>query len=203
VSRLPSARTMHAQSNVQMPESSSQERAESGIIRLRLRELAQLFNAMDPSPMLDRELDRNAEEFIVERARELPPNHELKLIIEVATLPSADCAAEAEGAVRHYYVGRAESKRREFRMLMRSGRASLMVGLLFLAVCLAISNLFLGPSPLAGLLRESFIIVGWVAMWRPLEIYLNDWWPLRAEWRVLRRLSRMAVRLVPPEGAGP
>jgi hypothetical protein len=186
-----------------MPESSSQEGADTGRIRLRLRELAQLFNAMDPSPLLDRDLDARAEEFIVGRARELPPNQEPKLVIEVATLPPAERAAETEGAVQHYFAGRAESKRREFRMLMRLGRVSLIVGLLFLAVCLALSNLCdrLGASPLSRILRESFIIIGWVAMWRPLEIYLYDWWPLRAEWRVLRRLSRMDVRLVPPESA--
>ena len=34
-------------------------------IQLRLRELAQLFNSMDPSPFLDRDLDADAEEFIV------------------------------------------------------------------------------------------------------------------------------------------
>ena len=28
---------------------------------------------------------------------------------------------------------------------------------------------------LSGILQESFIIVGWVAMWRPLEIYFYDW----------------------------
>jgi hypothetical protein len=42
-------------------------------------------------------------------------------------------------------------------------------------------------------------IVGWVAMWRPLEIYLYDWWPVRADLRLLQRLARMKVRLqLPP-----
>src|SRR4051812_36598729 len=34
-------------------------------MNLKLRELAQLFNSMDPSPFLDRDLDHDAEEFIV------------------------------------------------------------------------------------------------------------------------------------------
>jgi hypothetical protein len=33
-------------------------------------------------------------------------------------------------------------------------------------------------------------------MWRPLEIYLYDWWPLRDEWRLLERLAEMKVTLV-------
>ncbi len=40
------------------------------------------------------------------------------------------------------------------------------------------------------------MIGGWVAMWRPLEIFLYDWWPIRAEARLFDRLSAMPVRLV-------
>jgi hypothetical protein len=155
---------------------------------------------MDPSPFIDRDLDRDAEEFIVSWARELPPNHELKLVIDLTIPPPADRAAETKDAVRHYFSERAEGKRREFRQLMRRGRISLIIGLLFLGVCLTLGNLLekLGVSALSGILKESFIIVGWVAMWRPLEIYLYDWWPLRADWHVFQRLSRMEVELVLP-----
>lgn len=183
------------------PESHRHEHSHSRTIHLRLRELAQLFNSMDPSPFLDRDLDGDAEEFIISWARELPPDKELKLVIHLATAPPAARAAETEGAVQHYFAERATSKRREFRHLMRRGRTSLLIGLVFLTVCLTIGN-FLekrGVSTVSGILQESFMIAGWVAMWRPLEIYLYDWWPLRAQWRVLQRLSRMQVDLVTPE----
>ena len=171
---------------------------QSGTIHLRLRELAQLFNSMDPSPFLDRDLDRDAEEFIVGWAREFPPQHELKLIISLTTPPTPERATETQDAIRRYFTERANSKRRDFRQLMKRGRTSLVIGLLFLAGCLTIGNLFdeLGVSNVTGILKESFVIVGWVAMWRPLEIYLYDWWPLRAEWQRLERLSRMQVQLV-------
>lgn len=173
-------------------------RANPNVIRLRLRELSQLFNSLDPSPFIDRDLDADADDFIVSWARELPPHQELKLLIDLAAAPPAERAAETEDAVRHYFNARAESKRRDFRQLMRRGRISLVIGLLFLAGCITIANGFekLGVFGLSGIIQESFVIVGWVAMWRPLEIYLYDWWPLRAEWRVFRRLSRMEVELV-------
>ena len=171
-------------------------------IKLRLRELAQLFNSMDPSPFHDRDLDADAEEFIVSRARELPVGHELELVVHLTTPPPGDRAEHVEAAVRHYFASRAEMKQREFRLLLRRGRTSLVVGIVFLVGCLLVSELFakFGHSPLAGIARESLTIGGWVAMWRPLEIYLYDWWPVRAERIVLERLSRMRVRLVLPAG---
>ena len=37
------------------------------------------------------------------------------------------------------------------------------------------------------------LIAGWVAMWRPLEIFLYDWWPIRRRIRVLGKLSAMPI----------
>jgi hypothetical protein len=174
-------------------------------IRLQIRDLAQLFNSMDPSPFLDRDLDADAEEFILSWARELSPAHEIELVIHLAEKPLAERAAEAETAVQHYFASRADMKRREFRQLMRRGRTSLLVGSLFLITCLVASELFgtLGHSTVSAIIKESLTIGGWVAMWRPLEIYLYDWWPLRAERRTLERLSRMRVRLEPQPGSAP
>jgi hypothetical protein len=54
----------------------------------------------------------------------------------------------------------------------------------------------MGDTGFVSLLRESMLIVGWVAMWRPLEIFLYDWWPIASERRLHDRLSRISVRIV-------
>ncbi|MGH7997217.1 MAG: hypothetical protein ACREFX_12800 [Opitutaceae bacterium] len=167
-------------------------------IFLRLRELAQLFNPMDPSPLLERDLDAEAEEFILNWARELPSRDGLGLEIHVSSPPPRDGAAGVQNAVRNYFSTRAGMKRRELAHLLRRGRMSLAIGVLFLAVCLALGALAarLYPGVAATFLGEGLNIVGWVAMWRPLEIYLYDWWPIRDERRILESLSTMEVRVV-------
>jgi hypothetical protein len=167
-------------------------------IEVRLRELSQLFNSMDPSPFIDQDLDDAAEEFIVSWTRELSHKAELELVIHLATLPSPDRVAGAEAAVRHYFASRADIKHRELRLLLRRGRSSLLIGLLFLAVCFGLGEVAALPAPLAywnEFLKTGLQIVGWVAMWRPLEIFLYEWWPIRSDQRLLERLARMKVRL--------
>ncbi len=56
-------------------------------INLKLRELNQLFNSMDPSPFIDRDLDQDAEEFIVSSAREAHGSRSYELVIHLATPP--------------------------------------------------------------------------------------------------------------------
>ncbi len=173
-------------------------------MELRLRELAQLFNSMDPSPFIDRDLDHDAEEFIVSWAREFPKTHEFELVVHLAEKPPPDRAAGTEEALHRYFASRAEVKHRELRQLLRRGRSSLISGLLFLAGCYSLGLLLgvmlarWGGGAFADFAKEGLIIVGWVAMWRPLEIFLYDWWPVRDERTLYERLSRMSVRLVPP-----
>ena len=75
---------------------------------------------------------------------------------------------------------------------------SLLIGLFVLAASILAGDLIaaaLGPRRAGELLRESLLIGGWVAMWRPLEVFLYDWWPIRAEARLYDRLGAMPVRI--------
>jgi len=169
-----------------------------GRIELELHEPNQLFNSMDPSPFVDRDLDGDAEEFILNWAQEYSHREPLSLTIHLEHMPAEDPTAWMAAAVHNFFAYRANLNRLAFRRLMDDGRTSLMVGLAFLAGCLAIRNLLLGgiAGAWAGVLRESLTIAGWVAMWRPVQIYLHDWWPLWRRGRVLAKLSTMPVEVI-------
>jgi hypothetical protein len=84
---------------------------------------------------------------------------------------------------------------------MRDGRLSLVIGLLFLSVCLTAAQLVhgTGATTVQDITREGLTIAGWVAMWRPLEIYLYDWWPLRRRWKISEKMGRMKVEIHHPK----
>jgi hypothetical protein len=175
------------------------------LIEVHVADLRQLFNEMDPSPFRERDLDPEAEEFIVGWARELPRDAPLGLLVYLdrpAGLPEE--SALLRDAIRVFFGHRAEASRRRLRQLLRVGRTSLLIGLVFLAVTVAVGDLIanaIGGQRLGEILRESLLIGGWVAMWRPLEIFLYDWWPIRSEARLCDRLSAMPVRIAQREDA--
>jgi hypothetical protein len=41
------------------------------------------------------------------------------------------------------------------------------------------------------------IIFGWVANWRPTEIFLYEWWPIVRRRNLYRRLSQARIELRP------
>ena len=169
------------------------------LIEVRVGELKQLFNAMDPSPFREKDLDPGAEEFIVDWAREAAPDASLSMLVHLHRAPGPDREAAALGeAVREYFRLRAVVTRRRLRRLLRVGRTSLLIGLVFLAASIGLGDLVaaaLSGRRIGEVLRESLLIGGWVAMWRPLEVFLYDWWPVRAEARLYDRLGAMPVRI--------
>lgn len=167
-------------------------------IALHLSELQQLFNSLDPTPFRERDLDPRAEEFIVDWAQEVDRRAPLGLTIHVDGAPTAQQVEVTKNAVRQYFAVRASATRQNLRMLFRRGRVSLVIGLLFLAATVIGGDLIAGMvnARFADVVRESFLIGGWVAMWRPLEVFLYDWWPIRAEARLFDRLSAMTVLVV-------
>ncbi len=177
--------------------------AAAGRIELKLRDVAQLFHTLDPSPFRERSLDATAEQFIAVWASDVPHRLELELLVHL-TEPRKESEAELSAlvgeAVRNHFGYLAEVKRREYRALMARGRTSLAVGLGFLGVCVLLGNAVtrVGGSAFPALARESLLIGGWVAMWRPLEIFLYDSWGMRRSVRDLARLARMPVRVVLP-----
>lgn len=169
-------------------------------IEVRLRDAQQLFNSMDPSPFHEKDLDRDAEEFIVSWAKEIPLGEPVALRVHLETGTLDGTPSVIGDAVRNYFTARAEHGRREFRQLMRLGRRSLTIGIVFLGVCIAGAE-FIAREGLAlsSYVRESLTIAGWVAMWRPMEIYLYDWWPIRRANRNLERLATMDVEVLRSE----
>lgn len=172
--------------------------ADCEVIEVHLTELPMLFNPIDPSPPRERDLEPKAEEFIVSWARSVRREANLALQVFIDHPAAPENAATVGDAVHEFFRQRSLSASRRLSQLFRVGRTSLLIGVVSLAVAVTLASIItsaMGETALAALLRESIVIGGWVAMWRPLEIFLYDWWPIRAERKLYERLSAMPVRV--------
>jgi hypothetical protein len=168
------------------------------LIEINIRQIAQLFNSLDPSPFQERELDDEADRYIFTAAREIGADKPFKLVIHLSGEATNEPGAAAiEAAIRSHFLYRLQTARRDLRHELRRGRMSLAIGLAFLIVCMAARELApaLWPSALQRILSEGLLIIGWVAMWGPLEIFLYGWWPIAGTCRILERLAGLDVDL--------
>jgi hypothetical protein len=169
------------------------------LIEVHVTELRLLFNPIDPSPPREKDLDARAEEFIVAWARAAKRDAPLALQVDVDTSGSPEEATSVGPAVHEFFRQRSLSSSRKLSQLFWVGRTSLVIGVAFLAVAVTVASMvdrLLAGQPVGALIRETLVIGGWVAMWRPLEIFLYDWWPIRADRMLFDRLSGMPVRVI-------
>lgn len=165
------------------------------LIELKLNETQQLFNSMDPSPFRERDLDPDAAEYVLDALRELHGHERVKLVVYLPGPHEPGLEAMIRQSVCNFFRYRERVSRFAVRQKLRLGRSSLMVGLVFLAAC-SLLRLLLPPEGVTSkTVSEGLLILGWVAMWKPLEILLYEWWPLLAEARLDARVQLLPVEV--------
>lgn len=176
-------------------------------IELRLRDSAQLFNTLDPFPFREGDIDADADRYIVEWARELPKDEPIAIVIhlqspETPGKPGPDLAT----ALTDWFAAKARAETQALRELFRDGRLAFLIGFAGLGICLFLSFLLTQrfEGGFARIFQESLIIIGWVVIWRPAEMFLYDWLPLVRRRRLFRRLADARVTVtLPPEAEAP
>ena len=183
-----------------MPDEPIRYPREDGVslIEIRLDSLSQLFNSLDPAPFRDKDLGRDAEEYIVGAVDDFPLSAPLKLVVYLPmTRQMADTAVVLKDAIHRYFDYLLAMERRRLRFALREGRISLLIGLAFLFACFSLRQAVqaLEPGTFREIVAEGLLISGWVAMWRPIQIFLYGWWPGRHLCRVYAKLTSMPVEL--------
>ena len=99
-------------------------------------------------------------------------------------------------AAHHYFRYKADVTRRRLTHLTREGWHDLLRGILFLTSCVFVASLLSGfESTFMSIFRESVLIGGWVAMWRPMEVFLYERWPLQSQRSLYLTLAEMPVEV--------
>jgi hypothetical protein len=175
--------------------SSSHYRLEDGlrVVDIKASDAAHLFSGLDPSPFGEKDLDDDVEAYIIDAVTEIGGPDRAKLVFHLA----GDALDEPglTNAVHNFFAYRSWVAGRSLERLLRTGYMSLAIGLAFLFLCLGVRRFLAedAANATASILSEGLLILGWVAMWRPVELFLYDWWPIWRRRRLYKRLRTIRV----------
>lgn len=165
-------------------------------MRIKVRQLSQLFNSWDPSPFWDRDLDGEAAKFIEEEFRDRLSADSWRLLVQVRG--GSTSAEDLQTALKSHYLRQANSARLALREHLWVGQLALVGGVAIFLVSMAmrvlLRNSWQGISPWV---EEGLVILAWLALWRPAEALLYGWVPYYRKRLRYQRLARIqvAVRL--------
>ena len=167
----------------------------SETIIVRLDSVEQLLEPCPPSPFRQRLLREEAEQFLVERVTALPRKAPVKLLI---TLPETERGEEQKvtDAVHEDFSFRRIQAEKELHRTRRFGWRSLVVALIFLTAAMLLVQLMKRYLPMGNLMSvmvEGLTVFAWVALWRPGELLLYDWYPFKRDVRLYRKLEKSEI----------
>jgi hypothetical protein len=168
------------------------------LIEIELRSMMQIFNSFDPAPFHEKELDASAEVYIYNSVGEFPLKKPLELMVY---LPSSEIGTDTEetlrDAIRYHFSYKKLLTDIELRKILQRGRRNMTIAFVFLFLCLLMIRLL--STLQGGLLKTTFseglTIIGWVALWEPVNVFLYGWWPLVQKKNIYIKILGMDVKV--------
>ena len=171
-------------------------------IDIRIQRITQLYDSLDPSPLHEKTLSHAVETYIVDCAGEDGREEPLRLMVHVPT-PIREYEVEITRAIHAHFQAQHAQCRRRYRRRMRQGMRFLFIGLAVLTTTLLARALLVDPgnSKVHVGISEGLLIIGWVAMWRPIEVLLFERAENHQNMALLERLSQIDVEFALEETA--
>ena len=168
-------------------------------IEIKISKIDQLFNSMDPSPFLEKDLDDDALDYIVDAVSEHHINTPQKIIIH---LPKKEQKRINEGEIResikHFFRYKKSRAEKGIKAKIREGQINFGIAIIFLVVMITFNELVLqnSKSVTIKIISESIFIISWVIMWKPISDMVYEWWPLQREKRRFHKISEMDIEFM-------
>jgi len=181
-------------------ESLYRKEGDKVLIEIKLSSINQLFNSFDPAPFHDKELDKDAERYIVDIVRDFPQKTEFKIVIHFPPeLVGTEKAKHLIPAIHHHFEYKVLAADRKFRNHFRHGRGNLLIGLTFLAIALVTRQMVsvIDDHFLTVFFADALLIIGWAAMWEPVTVILYELWPIIQLKKIYERISTMEIEIRP------
>lgn len=153
-----------------------------------------LYDDKDPSPLKVRDLKPSIENYILTCIREIPKNKKVRINFYFFKFGISDSEiVNLRKSVKEFFDYRSKVRFVDFKFTIRNGLKSVAIGLVFLFMCIFISNKFLNsPQTLVGrFFLEGLSVLGWVSLWNPVQIFLYEIWPIISNSKNLKRVSKL------------
>ena len=170
------------------------------LIDVHISSMDQFYNQLDPSPEEEKDLNEETETYIRNAVEDLTPKERKRARVVLYLSPNqyqnTTTRGNMERAVTANFAYRLYHENRKYAFTMERGRRYLIRGLIFLVACLVISSVLtriFADNDINLALAQSFVIIGWGALWKPVEFYLYDRRDLLDDLAVLDALTTMPV----------
>jgi hypothetical protein len=174
------------------------------VIEMRIDSLQQLFDKRDPNPFRSKDLDEDVEEYILTCADEIGKKKLGKFRLLTLDPLNHQIIGTVKNAIYDYFHYRSAMTAKKINFTLKTGLKSLLIGSIFLTIAITFS-FYVTKNMIDGYFRlyikESLMLLGWVSMWKPVNIFLYEWWPLKEKKSLYEKLTTIEIDIVEIENS--
>lgn len=165
-------------------------------IEIKVNYLNQLFDERDPSPFREKDLDDDAVDYMVSSVQEISPHRVQQLLVFVVQgEQESSRELDTRNAIHQFFKYESERMAKKIHSTLKIGFKSMLIGFGFLTFSV-LTSILLSKDPQSFwslFLKEGLLLMGWVSMWKPINIFLYEWWPLSDLKKIYLCLAQVEV----------
>ncbi len=178
-------------------------------VTLSLKTVDHLFIAPEVNPFSDVEMELLGQPALLRVMKKLEPGFFRrggKIRLTILLPPdqiTPDLQKQVDAALHRFCQTHITDNRLRIRQTIWVGLRALLPGLLFLGVSMGLSSMFSSQvltfisEGVNNLLAEGFVVIGWIALWNPVQSFLYDWVPFWRANQIYRYMMTMDIRFQP------
>ncbi len=171
-------------------------------VDVKVQRIDQLLDNRDPAPFRERDLDPGVAAYLLDATEDLASRPAFSIVF---WLEQPTSGGEIEQAFRAHFQDEMVRLRRKRHRDRRTGTVMLVPAVALVLLLVALAQLIGAsvPGSVGAGLKEGLVISSWVVLWRPFEILIYGWIPLRQERALVERLlgAQISIRAGRPPSA--
>ncbi len=142
-------------------------------------------------------LNREFEDYIFSLVKNYSIDKNIRLIIYThEDNPDNDII---KASIHKHFEYKAKESKLELRQQLTQWIINMIIGVLFLVLCLILVGILevFSYINIIKILKESLLIIGWVALWEPVSFILFGWRNIKRDKLICSKLSTIPVSIIP------
>lgn len=173
---------------------------------VKVKDIKDLFIAPIQDPLSDYEYIQNGETALTYIISYIDPKQSKGLSTISIYIPTASFQEINKEKIcrdiHHYLTSQIKENQKKLIIFKHNTTRIFRNAIIFLIICMAIVTVLGLPSFLPNMpplmrsvLVEGFTVIGWVVMWRPIELILNQWTTFKLENKIYEKLLKATIEL--------
>lgn len=165
-------------------------------IDIAVKNVQDVFQQFSQHPFGNRALSKEFEEYICSSIKNYNLKDDLSLVVYVPSIFNESDVIKS--AVRTHFKLKAKETSLYLKYQFKQWIINMIIGTLFLVLCLILVEILETFSYInvVKIIKESLLIIGWVALWEPLTFILFGWRTIKRDKLFYTKLSNISISIL-------